>query len=112
VSVDAWARLGWVLAGPLGIVQLVVAAMVERRLGRRPSNWIAVATQAALLGGIVLTALAQDRPTLVFQLSLLLYLPGLPLLIALFRARAWFTAVAAFILPPLPFMAVLRHFAG
>jgi hypothetical protein len=100
MSVDTWARLGWVLAGPLGILQLVVAAMVENRLGRRPSNWIAVATQAALLGGIVLTALAKDRVALVSQLSLLLYLPGLPLLVALARRGAWIAAVLAFILPP------------
>jgi hypothetical protein len=94
------ARLAWVAILPLGIVQMTMAVMIRRRLGRRVLGATAGATCGALFVGLLGALLVKDPRTLLPLASFLYFVPGLPPLVALLRDRMWGLAAVLFAVPP------------
>ncbi len=98
---EIFARLSWVALLPVGVGQMLVAAIVKRHLLVPLVGRVALASFVSLVVAFFAVLLIDDRRAIPSLVRVLSIFPGLPTVIALARAKVWLLAVALLILPPL-----------
>jgi hypothetical protein len=103
----------WLLLLPLGLLQMIMAAMIRRHLKRSQVGATGLLVTLTVGAALLIPRVVDlDHVEIGAVVAGLGFVPGLPVVVDLMRQRAWSASVLAFVLLPVPVALIILEGVG